>query len=222
MSHAFHRAIIEIDVRDLDIRRQAGRIDGKTVVLAGDADFAAAQILDRLVAAAVTKFEFESLAAVSVSQKLVTQADGEDGLLADQGFDFLMDVAQRGRITGAVGKEDAIGIFRQYLLGSGRGRHHFDTESVLPQVAQDVGFDAEIVGHDVVLCRRQIMKGPQRAAFTVLARAGDVPHATFSVFRVPYVGLWGGHFLHVITATHRRTRLCRFDGLFHRQFSGDH
>jgi hypothetical protein len=55
VSHAFHRAIVEIDVSNLDVRWQAGGVDGKAMILAGDADFTAAQIFDRLITTTVAK-----------------------------------------------------------------------------------------------------------------------------------------------------------------------
>ena len=65
--HAFDRAIIEIDVSHFHIGRKTGWIDRKTMVLAGDADLTASQILDRLIAAAMAKFELEGLTAIGMS-----------------------------------------------------------------------------------------------------------------------------------------------------------
>ena len=65
-----------------------------------------------------------------------------------------MDVAECGRIAGAVGEKDAVGIFGENLGGTGGGVHHFDFEARLAQAAQDVELDAEVVGNDAVLDRR--------------------------------------------------------------------
>ena len=67
VSHAFDGAVIEIDVGHFHIGRQTGGIDRKTMILAGDADLATAQIFDRLIATAMTKFEFEGFATVGVT-----------------------------------------------------------------------------------------------------------------------------------------------------------
>ena len=50
---AFVRIVEEREVRRLDLGRQALRVDDKTVVLAGDLDFAGEQILDRVIGAAM-------------------------------------------------------------------------------------------------------------------------------------------------------------------------
>ena len=96
-------------------------IDGEAVVLGGDGDFAGAQILDRLVAAAVAELQLEGRAAEGVGEDLVAEADAEDRELADESRDFLVDVAEGGGIAGAVGEEDAVRIFRQHLGGGGGG-----------------------------------------------------------------------------------------------------
>ena len=41
MAHSFHRSVIQIDMSDLNIRRQRFRIDRKTMVLRGDRDLPA-------------------------------------------------------------------------------------------------------------------------------------------------------------------------------------
>lgn len=81
MTHALNGTIIQVDVRDLYIGRQAGRIDGKAVILTGDADAAIAQIFDRLIASTVTKLELEGFATIRVTQQLMPQADAKDRLL---------------------------------------------------------------------------------------------------------------------------------------------
>ena len=82
VAHALDSAIVKIDVGDFDFRWQRVRIDGKAVVLGSDGDFAAAQILDRLVAASVAELEFEGGAAECVGEDLVAQANAENGQLA--------------------------------------------------------------------------------------------------------------------------------------------
>ena len=65
--HAFDGAIIEIDVSDLHIGREAGGIDRETMILTGDTNLATAQIFNRLIAAAMAKFEFEGLSTIGVT-----------------------------------------------------------------------------------------------------------------------------------------------------------
>lgn len=77
VAETFDGAIVEIDVADFEVGREGVGIDRKTVVLAGDVDFAGAEVFDGLVAAAMAEFEFEGVAAEGVGKHLVAEADGE-------------------------------------------------------------------------------------------------------------------------------------------------
>src|SRR5690606_8368900 len=78
VAQALDGVIVEIDFRDdgvagleaLGIRREA-------VVLRGDGDATGLEVLDRLVAAAVTELELERLSAEGVREHLVSQTDAE-------------------------------------------------------------------------------------------------------------------------------------------------
>jgi hypothetical protein len=63
-------------------------IDGEAVVLGGDGDSSGAQVLDRLVAAAVAELELEGFAAEGVGEELVAEADAENRLFADELAEF--------------------------------------------------------------------------------------------------------------------------------------
>ena len=103
MAHAFDGAVVEVDVGDFHVRRQRVRVHGEPVVLGGDGDPSGAEVLDRLVAAAVAEFQLEGGATEGVAEDLVAQADAENRDLAEQLPDFVVDVVERRRITGAVG-----------------------------------------------------------------------------------------------------------------------
>ena len=105
-------------------------IDGEAVVLRGDGDLAGAQVLDRLVAAAVAELELEGLAAERVAEHLVAEADAEDRFFPDQLAELGVDVGERRGIAGAVGEENAVGVLRQHLGGGGGGGHHLHLEAV--------------------------------------------------------------------------------------------
>ena len=59
---ALDGAVVEVDVGDLGVG-EAVVLDGEAVVLGGDLDAAGAQVLDRLVAAAVAEFQLEGFPA---------------------------------------------------------------------------------------------------------------------------------------------------------------
>ena len=83
---------------------------GEAVVLAGDLGAAGRQVLDRVVGAVVAERELVGLKPDGPAQQLVAEADAVHRQLADQLADRLDDVAQRGRIAGAVGEEDRVGV----------------------------------------------------------------------------------------------------------------
>jgi hypothetical protein len=91
-------------------------VDRKTVVLAGDADAAAVQVLHGVVGAVVAELHLEGLGTRGQRHDLVAQADAEGGLAAvDQlahGGDGV--VAGLG-VARAVGQEDAVGLELQHL-----------------------------------------------------------------------------------------------------------
>ena len=62
-------------------------LDREAVVLGGDLDDAGAQVLDRVVGAAVAELELEGLHAERLRQELVPEADAEHGHLAEQALD---------------------------------------------------------------------------------------------------------------------------------------
>ena len=79
VAEAFQRLVVEVDVRELDVvlAERVG-VDGEAVVLRGDLDPAAAQVLDRMVAAAVAELQLVRLAAEGQAEELVAEADPED------------------------------------------------------------------------------------------------------------------------------------------------
>ena len=75
------------------------------------------QVLDRVVGAAVAEGQLERLQADGAAQQLVAEADAPHGLLADERAHGLDDVAERGRVAGAVGEEHGVGVLGEQLLG---------------------------------------------------------------------------------------------------------
>ena len=63
------------------------------------------------------------------------------GLLADQLADGVDDVAERGRVAGAVGEEDEVGVLGEHLRGAGRAGQQRHLAAALAQLADDVELD---------------------------------------------------------------------------------
>src|ERR1043166_334838 len=102
MPHSFNGVVIQINVRDLNTFWQRVRIDGKTVVLRGDGDFAAAQIFYRLVRAAVPEFQFESRSTERETEDLMAEANAENWCLSHQIFNDFVRVWESRRIARTV------------------------------------------------------------------------------------------------------------------------
>ncbi len=86
VAQAFERLVVQIHVRQFDFAlRQRVGIDGEVVVVRGDLDLAGVQLLHRMIAAVVSEFQLESLAAERDAGQLMSQADSEDRLACPSG-----------------------------------------------------------------------------------------------------------------------------------------
>src|SRR5213592_4762605 len=79
VGHALDRAIVQVDMSHLELRREGIRIDREAMVLRGDVDAAGPQVLDRLVAAAVAELQLERLSSEGERKQLVAEADPQEG-----------------------------------------------------------------------------------------------------------------------------------------------
>src|SRR5690606_18127279 len=76
---ALQRTVKERLVGDSCIRRQRGRVDLEPVVLAGDENPTAIQLLNRMIGAVMTEFHLGGLRADSQSENLVSKANTKYG-----------------------------------------------------------------------------------------------------------------------------------------------
>src|SRR3989442_9016515 len=84
----FVRAVIEINVGDLDFRGVQGfRIERKPVVLRRDLDLTGAEILDRMVRAPMPEFELERFPPQRKPEQLMAEADSKDRFLVEKSPD---------------------------------------------------------------------------------------------------------------------------------------
>ena len=90
MAETFERLIVEIDVRDVDVAgvERIG-VDREAVVVRSDFDTLGDFIDDRVIGAAMSEFQFVSLAAERETEDLVAEADTEDGGFADEIADIV-------------------------------------------------------------------------------------------------------------------------------------
>lgn len=67
MPHSFNGLVVEVDSIDCDVARQGFRVDGESVVLRRDFDFAGFKVFDGLVPAAMSELELKGFSAESLS-----------------------------------------------------------------------------------------------------------------------------------------------------------
>src|SRR5689334_1945270 len=115
------------------------------MILARDGDFASAQVLDRWIAAPMAEFKFEGPPAERMPQHLLSQTDGKNRRLARELPHLPVNIVQGCRVTRTVGEEHTVRFFCQHLLCCGAGVDHVAGKTLLPQAAQDVELDPEIV-----------------------------------------------------------------------------
>ena len=153
--HALHRAVVEVHVGDLGAGDGAALPHGEAVVLRGDLDALRAQVLDRVVGAAVPELELEGTHAERLRQQLVPEADAEHRDLAEQALDRLDGVPHGGRVAGAVTQEHAVRAPLEHLAGARLGGHDGDAEAAPGEVGEHRALDAVVVSDDVQVRRRR-------------------------------------------------------------------
>ncbi len=146
-THPFVGEVVEVEVRDLDLAVEAGRVDAEVVVLTGDLDVAGGLVAHRMVAPVVTEGQLERLAAQRPAEQLVSEADAEHGHLAEQCTDRVDRVPDHGGVAGAVAEEDPVRTTGHDVGSAGRRGHDIDG-SECRQVTQHGGLDPEVEGDD--------------------------------------------------------------------------
>src|SRR6266516_6517295 len=157
------------------------------MILRCDGHFPRSQIFDWLIAAAMPEFKFEGPPAKSKTEHLMTKTNSEDRFEAHQIADRLVRIRQRFRISGAVGKKNAIRVECEHFFGRGCGRDNADAESALPERSQNVAFHSIIEGNNTMTDWRKNL-------ITALQR----PFLAQLIIRIPLKNIRRGYFAHVI------------------------
>src|SRR5437660_11599414 len=113
----------------------------------GDLDLARVQLLHRMIAAVVSKLEFESFAAERDSGQLMSETDAEDGLASHEAADFVHCVGARFGIARAVRQKDAVGFERKNVFRWSLRRDDCDPAALAAQLTQNVLLNPEIISH---------------------------------------------------------------------------
>ena len=176
-------------------------IDGEAVVLAGDDDFAAVQVLHGVVRAVVAEVHFQGFCTDGEADELMSQTNAEDGFAACHQFLHGFDgVGTRFGVARAVGEEHAVGVECQHVFRAGLGGDDGQAAAARGEHAQDVGFYAEIIGDDV---ERLFGRGNETFAQRPFAFG-------------PFVGFFAGNFFCQVFANHAAERGDEFLRFFNR------
>ena len=187
--HTLAGTVVAVGVAHSRVGRQAVGDNRVAVVLGGDVHLAGGRVLDRLVCAAVTVFELFGLRASGEGEQLMTEADTEHRHAAvGELFELLNHGGILRRVSGAVGKHNAVGIERQHLLGGGVRRHNRQIAAALVELSADIVLRAKVHEHHVplgiFLRREELVFGDGRA----LDRLGDAVASELLQQRVRYLG----------------------------------
>src|SRR5207237_10192093 len=132
------------------------------------------------------KFQFERSSGKGKTKHLMTKTNSEDRFAANQTADCLVGVRQRLRISGAVGKKNALRVEREHFLSCGCGRDNGDAESALPQRSENVAFHS-------IIERANAMPDRPKHLITALQR----PFPAQSNIRIPSKHIRRSYFAHV-------------------------
>ena len=172
------------------------------MVLGRNADFACFQIFDRMVRSTVPELQLEGFRSQRVGNNLMAQADAEHGHFPNPCSYFPVNVRQRGGISRTIGKKDAVRVHGEHFLRRRVGGNYGYAEAIFPQLAQDVVFNAEVKGDDVVFRRGQSFSRNQRVHFLRCHGMGT-------------------DFVHDVAACHGGGVSGRFHGFFRSQLRGE-
>src|SRR5208282_4536946 len=115
------------------------------MVVRGDLDLAAGQLLYRMISAVVAEFQLEGLASERNSDQLMPQADSEDRLPSHQTPNVVDRIGAGLGIARPSRQENAVGLQSQHILRRRLRRDYRHLAAFSPQLAQDVLLDAEVV-----------------------------------------------------------------------------
>ncbi len=147
VAHPFKAVIVEIDMSHLYvISWQTLSIEAEAMVLGCYLHMTGAEIFDRLIASAVTKFQFICFAAAGQAEYLMSKAYTEYGFFPEKILDCIHYAVNAFWVARPVGEEDAIRVHAKHRFCSSCRRHHLHLASFLSQQSELVEFYAEVKG----------------------------------------------------------------------------
>src|SRR5208283_184156 len=146
-----------------------------------------------MISAVVAEFQLEGLASEGYAGELMAEADSENRLASHQAANVVYRVGAGLGISRTVRQEDSVGLQGEPVLGCCLRRDYRHLAAFSAQFAEDVLFDAKVVG-DYVDARRLVVDSVN---FVGQVRA---------LSRLPDVSVLGRDDLGQILAIHFRNR----------------
>src|ERR1700687_558832 len=147
MAHAFKSRGVQIYVRQFNFAlRQRIGIDREVMVMRGDLDLAAGELLYGMIPAVVAEFQLEGLASERYAGELMSQANSENRLPSHQSPNVVDRIRAGLGIARPVRQEHSVGLQGQHVLRRRLRRDYRHLATFSPQFAQNVLLDAEVVG----------------------------------------------------------------------------
>lgn len=148
--HSLVAAVVEVDKVLLEVVGQGARVDGVSVVLAGDVALAGGQVEGGDVVGSVAVLHLDSLGADGHGQELVAETDAHDGDVgglhqAGEVVDGLLAVDW---VTGAVGNKDTVKVLGDLVDRVVVGEDG-ERGASADQAAEDVLLDTAVDESDV-------------------------------------------------------------------------
>src|SRR5688500_7534324 len=106
------RPVVQVHVRRAHAGGQTLEIDREAMVLRRDLDLARREIFDRMIEPAMAELELERRRAERETEKLMAEADAEDGLFPEQSAHGVDALPHRGRIAGPVRQKHSVRFVR--------------------------------------------------------------------------------------------------------------
>src|SRR5260370_37127910 len=122
--------------------------DRETVIWSRDGHFAGAQILYRLVGAAMAELQLKRRSAEREAENLMAETDPEDRPFTHQIMHGFVGIWQGRRIARTIGEKNPIWIQRQRFVGACGCRDNSNFKAFLAQEPKDVFLDAVVVRRD--------------------------------------------------------------------------
>ena len=150
VAQSLDRLIVQIEMCDFDLGiAQRTGIDAEAMILRSNFNLAGAVVQHRVIGAVVAELQLVRFAPESQTEDLVTETDPEDGNFANKLADVGGLLRERLGIAGPVREKNAIGLKCKHVFRARIGWHDRHTRTDLYEMAQDVPFNAIVVGNDM-------------------------------------------------------------------------